>query len=64
MGAMEHLLIWLIHYLLKAFTEKKPAPSARPVFTPAPPDVWANYRRKQAAIEREMTAKSPTARKN
>jgi hypothetical protein len=73
---MEHLIIWLIEAILKALTQRakpdsrritgaepRPAQPARPGGA-APNDVWADYRRKQAAIEREMMAKSPTTRKS
>jgi hypothetical protein len=72
---MEHLIIWLIHAIIKAVTQKpksesrpaadtSPQISAQPVRPNGPPtDVWAEYRRKQAAIERDMNAKSPSASK-
>lgn len=66
---MEHLILWLIQAILKAVTQKN-KPEARANTTPRPltptatsTDPWADYRRKQAAIEREMIAKSPTATK-
>ena len=75
---MEHLVIWLIEAVIKALTRganpKSPnLVGAEPRATPTPSaagnpassstDVWADYRRKQAAIEREMVSKSPTATK-
>lgn len=72
---MEHLIIWLIHAIVKALTQKpkrqlgpftgtQPPTPAQPRAHNGPPmDVWADYRRKQAAIERDMAAKSPNVSK-
>lgn len=72
---MEHLVIWLMEALIKALTRRthpkprdlvgaEPRPTSAPSAAGAPPpsstDVWADYRRKQAAIDREMLTKSPT----
>lgn len=61
---MEHLILWLIQAIIKAVTQKnKPEAHANTTPRPLTPDPWADYRRKQAAIEREMVAKSPTTPK-
>lgn len=75
---MEHLVIWLIEALIKALTRhtrpkprdlvgveprSTPSPSAAGTPSSSSSAVWADYRRKQAAIEREMLAKSPTTQR-
>lgn len=77
-GTMEHLVIWLIEAVIKSLTRRTnpkapnlvgaqprvtPSPSAAGSPASSPIDVWADYRRKQAAIEREMASKSPTVTK-
>lgn len=71
---MEHLIILLVKFILKALTDK-PArasapltgqtprapgtPSARPEATT---DVWAQYRQKQIAMEKEWARKAPRSK--
>ena len=69
---MEHLIFMLIKFIFKALTNKPSSSTPLTGQTPHPPrtpsaapanaaDAWEAYRQKQAAIERDLARKSPTA---
>ncbi len=72
---MEHLFFMLIKFIWKALTEKsssttqplagqQPPPPRAPSAAPTrAADAWEDYRRKQAAMERDVARKSPSNRR-
>ena len=72
---MEHLIILLVKFILKALTDKPASPPpltsqtprapATPFARPSEPpatDVWAQYRQKQIAMEKELARKAPRSK--